>query len=33
MQGTSAERNIFYVRETVRINEEIVPFIVAAHSL
>ena len=33
MQGTSTERNIFDVRETVRINEEIVPFIVAAHSL
>ena len=33
MQCISTERNIFDVRETVRSNEDIVPFIVAAHSL
>ena len=32
-QGISTKRNIFDVRETVRSNEDIVPFIVAAHSL
>ena len=33
MQGTSTERKMFEVRETVRSKEEIVLFIVAAHSL
>ena len=33
MQGTSTERNIFDVRKTIRSNEDIVTFIVAAHSL
>ena len=33
MQGTSTERNIFDVRKTIRSNEGIVTFIVAAHSL
>ena len=32
-QGTSAEQNIFDVRETVRSKEDIVPFIVAVHPL
>ena len=33
MQGTSTERNIFDVQETVQSNEDIILFIVAAHSL
>ena len=33
MQGTSTGRNIFDALATVRSNEDIVPFIVAAHSL
>lgn len=33
MQGTSTERNIFDVRETIRRNKDIVPLLVVAHSL
>ena len=33
MQSTSTERDILDVRETVRSNEDIVHFVVAAHSL
>ena len=32
IQGASTERNNFDVRETVESNDDIVPFIVAAHS-
>ena len=33
MQGTSTEQNIFDVQETIRRNKDIVPLLVAAHSL
>ena len=33
MQGTSTEQIIFDVQETIRRNKDIVPLLVAAHSL
>ena len=33
MQGTSSERSIYDIKETVEANKEIMPSIVAAHAL